>query len=115
MDFVIDRYPVVSIKTGECFCRLRERGTIRVRILSAIQKIPLQWKKFPGNARNKENLHFLAEECFSQSYVVDRLAEGGELFVTDDIACFRLPCDTARKLLKQDVPELQCNHEEADI
>ena len=115
VDFVIDRYPLVSIKTDERLRRLREHGCIRVHILSASQKIPIQWKKFLSNSQNKENLlHFLVQEWSSRPYAATRLSAGGSLFVTDGMTCYQLTCNRDGQLLKQVVPELKSSHEEAD-
>ena len=46
VDFVIDRYPLLSIKESERQRRQNDRGTIRVHILSSSQKLPVQWKIF---------------------------------------------------------------------
>ena len=115
VDFVIDRYPAISIKESERQRRRKERGTIRVHILSSSQKLPIQWKKFLSNSSNKENLlHFLAEEWSRQEYVATRLTSGKSLFVTDRAECYRLTRSEEGQVCQEAVPALQSNHEEAD-
>lgn len=115
VDFVIDRYPTISIKESERRCRRKERGTIRVHILSSSQKLPIQRKKFLSNSSNKEDLlHFLAEEWSRQEYVATRLTSGKSLFVTDRAECYRLTRSEEGKVCQEAVPALQSKHEEAD-
>ena len=118
VDFVIDTYPDVSIKTSERLRRLKEHGSIQANIISADRKIPLQWKKFLSSGSNKKKLlSFLAEHWSTQPYVADRLSAAGsfgKLFVTDNTTCFLLSCNAGRHLVKASVPELKCSHEEAD-
>ena len=55
LDFVADRYPVVSIKTAERQ-RRAEKGIQKVHIFGKNQNVPKQWKKFLSCGKNKESL-----------------------------------------------------------
>lgn len=52
VDFVSDRYPVVSTKNAERLNRATS-GTQSVTILNGNQKVPRQWKKFLNVSQNK--------------------------------------------------------------
>ena len=55
VDFVSDRYSVVSTKNAERINRVAS-GTQSVTILNGNQKVPHQWKKFLNVGQNKEQL-----------------------------------------------------------
>ena len=56
VDCVIDQYREVSIKGSKRLQRAHAHGTMRVQILSASQKVPVQWKRFLSNNSNKTDL-----------------------------------------------------------
>ena len=87
VDFVVDRYPQISIKNCE-----RERrastGLQVIEISRADQKAPKQYKKYLVSGKNKE---FLAAFLFAQWRECDaRLLDGIELYVTHEAECHRL-------------------------
>jgi hypothetical protein len=55
VDFVVDRYPKVSIKNSERKKRA-STGSNMLKIYGKKQKTPTQWKTFLNNGENKESL-----------------------------------------------------------
>ena len=114
LDFVIDRYPDISIKYDEHHRRAGS-GVIRVCILSGDQKLPLQWKKFLRSSDNKKAfLHFLSDEWSRQSYVSAQLTDSKVMFVNDNELCYRLQRASDGTILREKISALECNHAEAD-
>ena len=56
MDFVIDRYPQVSIKHLERNRRATANDMHEITIYGVQEKVPRQWKKFMSSGKNKEEL-----------------------------------------------------------
>ena len=54
IDFVMHRYPDVSIKNPER-AKHASQGTLKVEITGGGQKCPKQWKKFLSSGENKNN------------------------------------------------------------
>ena len=80
VDFVSDRYPIVSTKNAERLHRASS-GTQSVTILNGNQKVPKQWKKFLNLGRNKEELiDFLVKQWKSVPAIA--LEPIKELYVT---------------------------------
>ncbi len=112
VDFVMDRYPTVSTKNAERVSRATS-GTYAFSILSEQQKVPKQWKKFMSMGSNKERLiDFLVEQWRK----VDSSAlESVDLFVTREDKCYRFhSAGNMEGVTVEEVPELECDHEEAD-
>ena len=55
VDFVVDQYPDISIKSGERSKRARS-GSVVTAVTRASQPSPKQWKKFPSLGANKSSL-----------------------------------------------------------
>lgn len=88
VDFVVDRYPAVSIKTAERSARARG-GVLITRIFSRKQRCPTQWRKYLASGVNKEDLsEFLVLEWRRPEYAA-RL-NGRVFYVTHGIKCTRL-------------------------
>ena len=110
MDFVTDRYPAVSIKNAERLHRAAS-GTHTVSILGDQQKVPKQWKKFLSVGSNKERL----VECLVQHWrnVPCSALQSTQLFATNKEKCYHYYCN-GDSVTVEEVPELECDHEEAD-
>ncbi len=112
VDFVCDTYPTVSIKNTE-----RERrssaGVTRIRIGSANQKVPRQFKKFLSLGENKTSL---VEFIFQHLTSLDLTEEirGIHMFFTHGPDCHELYVDYNNALHVNVVQELFSNQEEAD-
>lgn len=111
IDFVGDQYPQQSIKLSEH----KERATagqMAIRITHRNQKCPKQWKKFLSLGANKEGLlKFLQDEWASGAYA--QMLQGKRLFATCGQSC-RVISFQNDILQNQVVPNLLCDHEEAD-
>ena len=112
VDFVVDRYPAVSIKGRE-----RERrtvlGAVKIKIAGRTQKCPTQWKKFLSVDSNKEDLtKFLARE-WSRSEYAEKLYNR-TLYVTHGEVCSRYTSDDGLQIIVEDIDVLRSTHEEAD-
>ena len=113
VDFVVDTYPDVSIKDIEHSVRASDRATV-VTIYGAEQKVPTQWKKFLKHGPNKlALLHFLFQSWCK--YSSSKLC-GLTLYVSESDQCHCLsPAATNDAcVIVQQIPELACDHEEAD-
>lgn len=114
LDFVSDRYPEISIKNAER-TRRAVQGAQKVHILNKDQCVPKQWKKYLSCGKNKESLiEFLCDH--SDSYVSSQLNSLECLYITtkDECHVFRSGNSEIDTILRQDVPEFHCDHEEAD-
>lgn len=114
LDFVADRYPAISIKNSERSKRAAQ-GVQRVHILSKDQNIPKQWKKYLSSGENKESLiAFLCDHW--SSYTSSYLNHLHCMYVTTKEKCllFTSGISRADRVLTQEVPQLECDHEEAD-
>jgi hypothetical protein len=110
VDFVTDRYPTVSTKNAERLHRAAS-GTYVVSILSDQQKVPKQWKKFMSVGSNKERLvEFLVQQWRN---VRCSALQSTQLFVTNKEKCYHY-YPNADAVTVEEVPELACDHEEAD-
>ena len=110
VDFVTDRYPTVSTKNAERLHRAAS-GTYAVSILSDQQKVPKQWKKFMSVGSNKERLvEFLVQQWRN---VRCSALQSTQLFVTNKEKCYHYS-PNADAVTVEEVPELECDHEEAD-
>eukprot|EP00794_Sanderia_malayensis_P012433 gene12433-13718_t len=115
IDFVVDRYPSISIKNTERSGRA-EQGVQKIQIFNKEQKAPKQWKKYMGCGENKES--FLAFLCDHWSkYQSSQLFPVHVLFVTSKEICYSISAGASAKqqVTCEEVPELHCNHEEADM
>ena len=110
VDFVTDRYPAVSIKTAERLHRAAS-GTYTVSILGDQQKVPKQWKKFLSVGSNKERLvEFLVQHWRN---VPCSALQSTHLFATNKEKCYHY-YSNGDSVTVEEVPELECDHEEAD-
>lgn len=122
-DFVIDQYKHLSIK---CFERQRRASlsAIRTVIYRPEQKVPSDWKRYLSNGNNKADLvNFFCEQWQDSELFAEKLGIGAHLFITSGTSCFRLWAtrhqgsagkEEQMMMNVQQVPELTCNHEEAD-
>ena len=114
VDFISDTYPLVSIKNLEREKRSMS-GVTRVRIGSATQKVPRQFKKFLSLGVNKEALiEFIYQHM--TTFDLAPLLQHVTLFFTHGAECHKFFVDTlSDNMLKiESVPELHSNHEEPD-
>ncbi|CAB4002634.1 Hypothetical predicted protein [Paramuricea clavata] len=110
VDFVTDRYPTVNTKNAERLHRAAS-GIYAVSILSDQQKVPKQWKKFMSVGSNKERLvEFLVQQWRN---VRCSALQSTQLFVTNKEKCYHY-YPNADAVTVEEVPELECDHEEAD-
>ena len=110
VDFVMDRYPAVSIKNAERLHRAAS-GTYTVSILGDQQKVPKQWKKFLSVGSNTEWLvEFLVQHWRN---VPCSALQSTQLFATNKEKCYHYYSNGDRVNVEE-VPELECDHEEAD-
>ena len=114
LDFVADRYPEISIKNAERTKRAAQ-GVQRVHILNKDQCVPKQWKKYMSCGKNKESLiAFLCDHW--SNYVSSQLYSLQCMYLTSRDECYVFTSGDFEidPVMRQDVPELQCGHEEAD-
>ena len=112
VDVVGDRYPELSIKNAERN-RRAANGVQRVHIYSKDQSAPKQWKKFLSSGENKETLMtFLSEHWCT--YTSSQLH--CNMYVTSEDKCYVLAPSSSPNdaIVREEVSDLQCNHEEAD-
>ena len=111
VDFVVDRYPDVSIKNAE---RSRRAGgdCQVINVHSDNQKTPQQWKKNLSVGRNKESLL----SCLANSWkrFHSSLFKGMTLYITNKKSCWKLSPVENCVCSSDIVADLECNHEEAD-
>lgn len=113
VDFVIDTYPEVSIKGLERSTRASDGVTI-VTIYGTEQKLPAQWSKFLKYGPNKTCLLQFLFKCWCSS--TSSTLNGITLYICHNDQCYRLlPTSVGEvPVTIEEVPELACNHEEAD-
>ena len=114
LDFVADRYPEISIKNVER-ARRAAQGVQKVHILNKNQSLPKQWKKYMSSGENKESLvAFLADHW--STYYSSELNSLQCMYVTSKTKCHLLTPGVSQTdpIQRQDVPELESDHEEAD-
>ncbi|KAM9323033.1 phospholipid-transporting ATPase FetA-like [Pholidichthys leucotaenia] len=105
VDFIGDRYPPVSIKGGEHARRAAAGSQLR-RILSEEQELPIQWNSFLNHGKNKEEL---IEFFFRAWSTMSVDLEGIDLYMAHGESCHLISATSVMS-----VPELTCDHEEAD-
>ena len=100
----------ISFKESERSCRA-PTGNQQIHIYSGNQTVRKQWRKFLANGPNKENLvASLFEEWFKYS---PASYEGITVFLAHGQVCHALR--TAEdEVIAAPVPNLRCDHEEAD-
>ena len=86
LDFVADRYPLLSIKNIER-ARRAEHGVQKVQIFSKEQKVPKQWKKYMSCGENKESLVVFLCDHWSK-YQSCHLSSLSSMFVTSGEKCY---------------------------
>ena len=114
LDFVVDRYPLLSVKNTERQ-RRAEKGVQKVHIFGKDQSVPKQWKKFLSCGENKESLlSFLCEHW--RSCNSSQLSSISTMYVTAKERCYALyPGATPNDgVTSNEVFSLRSNHEEAD-
>ena len=114
VDFVCDRYCVMSIKDAERRRRASHIGTEQnlQRALSSNQKIPQQYRQILMSSQNKECLSaFLVTHW--QTLAGEELC-GRTMFATQGGVCHRLSVDVDNTIQTEVVPDLGCDHLEAD-
>ena len=111
IDFITDRYKDVSIKTAERTRRAAIGTYAEIRITRPAMKMPRQFKKFLASGKNKESLiHFLFE---SWKEYKSQCLKDVVLYITHAEKCYKLE-SVNEKMVVSEVPNLQCDHEEAD-
>jgi hypothetical protein len=110
VDFVIDRYPQVSIKDLERNRRAVANDVHEIRIYSAQQNVPRQWKKFLSSGRNKELIKFLFNSWKSAN---ESLLKGVEVVLAHEGQCHSFTQSNGQ-LTCTEIQELYSDHEEAD-
>ena len=112
VDFVLDRYPSVSIKDAERSKRA-STGVIVYYIINASQRCPKQWKKHLNSGNNNSALlDFLVKEWTSSCY--SRMLKNIKFYVCSGTGCVRLTSTDGEQVSRSEVLELTCSHEEAD-
>ena len=112
IDFVVDQYPQVSIKTCERN-RRSQQGVLKVLINHRDQPCPLQWKKYLSLDENKVALvSFLVKEWSRPEYAAS--LQHRSLFVTHGNYCTKMSSTDGLSVETSAVVELECTHEEAD-
>ena len=112
VDFVVDRYPDMSIKDLERDKRA-SCGLAVINIYGADQKLPAQWSKFLKHGPNKEALiQFIFEQwCTSTSMMFSGIV----VYVCHGEKCHCLePGLNDIPTNVDEIQELSCDHEEAD-
>lgn len=114
LDFVVDRYPALSIKNTERR-RRAEAGVQKVRIFNKGQNVPKQWKKYLSCGENKESLMEFLREHWS-TCKSSQLVGISMLYVTSREKCYVLSHSVAEDDLvcSNEISVLESNHEEAD-
>ena len=113
VDFVIDRYPSISIKDAER-SKHASTGVIVSHIINAYQRCPKQWKKYLSSGNNKSALlDFLVNNWTSSCY--SRMLKNINFYVCSGTGCVRLTSTDDEQVSRSEVLELTCSHEEADI
>ncbi len=101
VDFVSDRYPVVSTKNAERLNRAAS-GTQSVTILNGNQKVPRQWKKVKVLVKQWKLLPPFALEPLNKLFVT----------CSNYCVCFESEHDTIQVT---EVEQLSSDHEEANV
>ena len=114
VDFVCNQYPRISIKAAEWISRAKS-GSILRTVTHASQKCPSQWGKLLAAGDNKLSLvKFLLQEWSENEGKYGARLQHRQLLVTFTERCFELSSSDSRYIQKRVVPDLNCNHEEAD-
>eukprot|EP00117_Sycon_ciliatum_P011697 scpid10404/ scgid5699/ len=112
IDFVVDTYQEISIKSLERSARAADGG-LRQHITSPAQRLPRQFVKFLAVGANKEEL---LEFLFKQWQTVDlmkKIPSHRELVITSGSSCMKIMSGAATTVALP-VTDLACDHEEAD-
>ena len=96
VDIVWDQYRVLTIKVGT----REERGSGTRQRVSAVAKIPGNWKKFLANIDNKNKLFLF----LSNKIAEDNFQNDEDVYITADDQVYHVGNSSAMG---------QCNHEEA--
>ena len=112
IDFVVNRYPTISIKDCERSQRAKQ-GMVKIRIANRSQKCPTQWKKYISVDCNKSDLsEFLVKEWVRPEYA--RKLHNRFFFVTHGTTCTLLTSTDGIAVTAAEVSDFECSHEEAD-
>lgn len=108
--FVVDTYRNDSIKKVERG-RRSIGGSVLTKIYSEEQQVPHQWKKFLACGDNKaELIRFLFQ---TWRKMPSAILKNVTVFAAHDEECHEITAENGQ-IQERLVPELQCNHEEAD-
>lgn len=108
VDIVGDRYDNISIKNVE---RDRRNSTAQeIKIYSAEQKRPTQWKKFLGCGKNKQAL----QDFLAQQFTKVKSPSEMIMYVALKSTVQRLDFKSDELPLVQECPLMESDHEEAD-
>ena len=111
LDFVVDTYPQLSIKSLERTRRSHGVSLQEIRVTRHDIKIPRPFQKFLSVGSNKESLvEFLFSEW--KSYPSHRL-HGIVLYICHSKYCHKIE-SSVDEVNVDDITELRCDHEEAD-
>ena len=114
IDFVIDRYPNLSIKNWERNRRTSFVTPAVIQIQHRHQKLPRDWIRFLAATANKIALvDFLFKEWQLPEYA--HLLNGKCVFVCHGSNCSTFSTNDAVTVTEQLIPALSCSAEEADI
>jgi hypothetical protein len=110
VDVVMDTYPEISIKGSER-ARRAAAGVQVFRVVNGEQKVPQKFQQFLGSGKNKENLvSFLFTHWQSCD---NHVLQNTDIYFAHGNTCHILK-DEDGTVTCHRVPELTCDHEEAD-
>lgn len=110
VDFVIDNYYALTIKGAEREKRGDKHQGRQLQITNGDVKVPNKWKAYLSSGPNKRALLEFLVTQWQQSRVSTDLL----LYATTEKGCLRLQFAPDQLPAVDDVPELTCDHEEAD-
>lgn len=115
VDFVIDNYYTLSIKGGERTKRgdTSKTGARQLQIINGEVKVPstsLKWKAYLSSGPNKRALLQFLVTTWQRSTLPGSVI----IYATSEKKCTKLLFAPDQLPVIQDVPELTCDHEEAD-
>ena len=110
VDFVCDTYTTVSIKQHER--ERRGQDGVIFSITGPEQKRPKDWQQaLRSQSFKMAFVRFLAEEWQNPCHATD--LRGHEILLALDSTCYQFT-ETGGTVVREEVPLLQCHHEEAD-
>jgi len=113
LDVVFDTYPSISIKCLEHARRAGRAGDLQVRtIYGRDQALPKQWANYLLSGANKEALIEFIVESWTRNISPSKLGDM-LLYVSHAGKCEKIEASNGVMTVSS-VPELECDHEEAD-